>query len=70
MIWIDTSKDFEADRFLCGARCSNDRCQSRVTFDGHNYSRSRFAEKFNRRVVREYQQRSIFDEQEAECLNS
>lgn len=35
---------------MCGARCTNQYCIARVTFDCHNYSRSMFAKKFNRRV--------------------
>ena len=61
MLWIDTSKDFTADCFLCGAKCSNDSCVARITFDFHNYSRSQFAKKFNRRVNKETEQISMFD---------
>ena len=50
MQWFDSSDDFEAERFLCGARCKNKYCVARITFDYHNYSRSQFAKKFNRRV--------------------
>ena len=50
MKWIDTSHDFTAERFLCGVRCTNQYCVARITFDYHNYTRSSFAKKFNRRV--------------------
>ena len=50
MIWFDSSKDFTAECFLCGARCSNKTCQAQITFDFHNYSRSKFAKKFNHRA--------------------
>lgn len=61
MQWIDTSHDFMAECFLCGARCKNNHCQARITFDFHNYSRSQFAKKFNHRVSRETKQETIFN---------
>lgn len=62
VVWIDTSKNFMAERFICAARCKNPRCVARITFWNHNFSRSQFAKKFNHRVSRMVRQESLFEE--------